>query len=42
MEEAEAKGAHITGVNHIRKALGVAEKDGALDSDTVEIDVTSC
>jgi hypothetical protein len=42
MEEAEAKGAHINGVNHIRKALGVAEKDGALDSDTVEIDVTSC
>ncbi len=42
MEEAEAKGAHINGVNHIRKSLGVAEKDGALDSDTVAIDVPSC
>ena len=42
IERAEAQGAHINGVNHIRKALGVTEKQGALDTDTVDIDIPSC
>ena len=43
MEDAEAKGAHINGVNGIRKALGRPLKPGAPDSDTSTVDdSTSC
>ena len=43
MEDAEAKGAHINGVNGIRKALERPLKPGAPDSDTSTVDdSTSC
>lgn len=43
MEDAEAQGARINGVNGIRKALGRPLKTGAPDSDTTKaVDPTSC
>lgn len=42
IEAAEAKGAVINGVNHIRKTLGMTPKNGAPDTDTSQILQPNC
>jgi len=42
MEQAEAAGGHINGVNHIRKSLGKPLVDGALDTDNVPKNLPPC
>jgi hypothetical protein len=42
LEQAEAAGGRINGVNHIRKSLGKPLIDGALDTDNVPKNLTPC